>query len=341
MIGLLLITINIYAVTHMVVKETVPCSSTDAIENPCSDQDCAEDMGMLTWKNFARVDAQGRVTLRNAGELDWFVGADRVTDQLKSIRERTEEMDEIRLQLDENLENFAKDMINRRAADALSEDIIAGKYQSALAKLNVLSRELYTSDVSPMKVNLRLLDTKMKEQCQDLTTLTPPLNKMFFWTTPTLSLFEVLFWALFGVLTNLLVSSAEYLRKGTFQPVETWVAYTKLIYGPILAAVLVLSIIFGFFEVQSYQIRVWTLPLVGFLFGYSSRRTARLVDKLTEKFLGKASQGIEAGPETVAARRKAVAQELKDALRPQDMEELKDQAKKLAGALTAAAMERK
>ena len=141
---------------------------------------------------------------------------------------------------------------------------------------------------------------------------------------------EVLFWALFGVLTNLLVNATEYLRKGTFQPRERWVAYTKLLYGPIFAVILVLAMINGFFETESYEVRVWTLPLVSFLFGYASRRTARLIDRLLERFLGAAEKAIDAGPGPVAARRQALVDKLMDAYRPSDLPTLRAQAKELA-----------
>ncbi len=130
------------------------------------------------------------------------------------------------------------------------------------------------------------------------------------------------------------ISSAEYLRKGDFQPIETWVAYPKLIYGPILAVVLVLALINGFFTVENYKLRVWTLPLVGFIFGYAARRTARLVEKVIERFLGKAEQGIAKGPEAASAKQTALVNDLKNALKPRNMEDLRSQAKKLAKEIT-------
>jgi len=341
LIALLLIVLNIYVISHLMVKEIVPCQNTDNVLNPCGTQECNESMRMLSWKNFAKIDSQGRVSLRNVGEIDWYIGGDRAKGILSRIRERTKEMDEARFNLDKELEKIADGLLDRKPVDDLAETILMGGYKKAYAQLNQLDQELYNADIGTIKSILIMLEQKMSAQCSDLEGLTPPLSRLFFWTTPTLSTFEVLFWALFGVLTNLLANSAEYLRKGTFQPIETWVAYTKLVYGPILAVVLVLALINGFFNIESYQVRVWTLPLVGFLFGYAARRTANAFDKLIEKFMGKAEKGIEAGPEVETVRRNKIVDELKKTLRPKDMDELKTQAKKLVKEMTAPMSEEK
>ena len=341
LIALLLIASFIYAISHLIVEETVPCQTKDDAFNPCGDSTCSENMDKLSWQNFARIDAKGRVSLRNVGDIDWYVGGNRVKEILTQIRDRTEEMDRARMDLEKQLDEFAVGMLDRKPVDLLSETILMGDYQKAYVQLNELSKEISNSDIGSMKILLLTLDQKMQAQCNTLDDLSPPLSRMFFWTTPILSVFEVLFWSLFGVLTNLLVNSAEYLRKGTFKPVETWVAYTKLVYGPILAVVLVIAIINGFFGIESYQVRVWTLPLIGFLFGYASRRTANLVDKLIERFMGKAEEGIAAGPEAVAKKRIAMIKELKETLRPRNMDELRHQAKKLAKEVTASAVEGK
>jgi len=341
LIALLLIATFIYAFSHLIVKETVPCQTKDDAFNPCGDSTCSENMDKLSWQNFARIDAKGRVSLRNVGDIDWYVGGNRVKEILPQIRDRTEEMDRAHMDFEKQLDEFAAGLLDRKPVDVLSETILMGDYQKAYVQLNELSKEISNSDIGSMKILLLTLDQKMQAQCNTLDDLSPPLSRMFFWTTPTLSVFEVLFWSLFGVLTNLLVNSAEYLRKGTFQPVETWVAYTKLVYGPILAVVLVLALINGFFGIESYQVRVWTLPLVGFLFGYAARRTANLVEKLIERFMGRAEKGIAAGPEAVAKRRIAMIKELKEALRPRNMDELRNQAKKLVKELTTSAVEGK
>ena len=94
--------------------------------------------------------------------------------------------------------------------------------------------------------------------------------------------------------------------------------------------ILVLAMINGFFQLESYEVRVWTLPLASFLFGYASRRTARLVDRLLERFLGAADEAIEVGPGPATARRRALVEKLADAYRPGDWQQLRTQAKQLA-----------
>jgi len=114
---------------------------------------------------------------------------------------------------------------------------------------------------------------------------------------------EVFLFALFGVLTNLLVNAAEFLRKKEFDSAERWVAYTKLVYGPSLAVILVFAITQGWFDLGDYQTRSFTLPLLGFIFGYATRRTVTLFDRLTTKILGAASDSIKRGPKAIAQKR--------------------------------------
>lgn len=341
LIGMLLIAVAIYTVSHLLVKDPVSCPEGKTGMDPCGSADCSEDAGKLSWRNFARIDPRGRVRLRNPSEIDWYIGAQRAKTILEGVRDRTEAMDTIRRRIDENMEEMASLVLDRGPVDELAALIIDGQYEKARLQVNTVFSGQSVRDIRLIKTDLLELEQQLLQQCRDLEDMAPPLSCLFFWTSPTLSVIEVLFWSFFGVLTNLLVNSAEYLRKGNFAPVERWVAYTKLVYGPILSVVLVMAIINGFFEVESYQVRVWTLPLVGFIFGYAARRAANLVDKIIERFLGKAEKGIEQGPEAVAARRAAVVEEFKNALRPRNMEELKSQAKALARKMTEAGAEGK
>ena len=64
-----------------------------------------------------------------------------------------------------------------------------------------------------------------------------------------------------------------------------------------------MAILIGWIDVGSYQTVSWSLPVLGFLFGYNSRKTALLVDRLSERLLGAARESIDEGPEAVAKRR--------------------------------------
>ena len=156
------------------------------------------------------------------------------------------------------------------------------------------------------------------------------IGDLLFSVAPNLSILEVLFWALFGVFTSLLVNSAEYLRERSFNPDERWVAYTKLVYGPILAMVIVLAIMFGWLSLGPYEARVWTLPLVGFIFGYASRRTVNLFEKLQDKVFGATEKSIREGPKKIMEARAKTLEMLRDAARPKSMKELRERAKEHA-----------
>jgi len=50
-----------------------------------------------------------------------------------------------------------------------------------------------------------------------------------------------------------------------------------------LSLVLVMAILNGWFDLGEYETRAWSLPLISFLFGYASRKTASLIDRLLDR----------------------------------------------------------
>lgn len=164
------------------------------------------------------------------------------------------------------------------------------------------------------------------EQRADARMLRASRAQSFFWSSPIGSAFEVLFFSLFGVLTNLLINSAEYLRRGSFRQSERWVAYTKLVYGPVLSWILVSAIAVGWFDLGEYDIGTYSLPLLAFFLGLYSRRTVALFDKLGDKLFGTATKSIEAGPAEIVARRKAALAQFANAIKPRNLQELRQSA---------------
>ena len=305
----------------------------------------------ISWQYFVTLTPDGQVYFKNIGDMDWYVGAERAAENMKKLREQQVVINDAMAKLMMRIDALRTTVLSDpEPAENIKNHIMQGDYSAAIAlfdqtwrQLTQESRTKYHADVNPDVVheNLNKIRSNMLLQCEVAQSFSPPLARMFFWTSPTLSILEVLFWALFGVLTNLLVNSAEYLRKGDFRPAERWVAHTKLVYGPILAMILVLAMINGWFTIDSYEVRVWSLPLVGFVFGFATRRTARLLEMVLEKFISKAEEGIKAGPEAARKSRDRVIQRLMEASKPRTTQELREDAKKISGELIAATIEEK
>ncbi len=194
--------------------------------------------------------------------------------------------------------------------DALTDAIDAGKYEDALDIWRQIIREASPRNLDKLEAvpesilsSLIRLRQLKREQVQAYEGLAAPRLASVFWITTNLAIAEVIFWSLGGVLTNLLINSAKFLTEGTFRPIEKYVGYTKMVYGPMVSVVVVLAILIGWIDVGSYETVSWSLPVLGFLFGYNSRKTAMLVDRLSERILGAARKSIDEGPEAVAKRR--------------------------------------
>jgi hypothetical protein len=336
-ITLLGVTIALYAISHLLVVSGSPTVGSECDAEACADDCTATDAGQITWRTFVCLDALGTPQFFNLADIDWYVGIDRAEPVITDLQQRAAQMSEMRTRIRAGLEVFRSSLTTdgRNAVDSIIENLSRGEYEAAYVALTVLIQTAGEDDVRDAEIqrhrdSILELQRMREAQRNDAVQLAPPLSRLFFWTSPSLSIVEVLFWALFGVLTNLLVNAAEYLRKDNFNPNEVWVAYTKLVYGPVLATVLVLALINGWFSVESYDIRVWSLPLVAFLFGYAARRTARLVDVVLARFLGQAEQGARAGPGAVAAERERNFALLRELTRPRSFKDFRDQAKKLA-----------
>ncbi len=327
--------IAVYAISHIVVASDA-LRSTDCTADPADTHAAAECES--AWSAFAEIDRFGHVRFHGFGEMDWYVGAATARAIMAEVGERSLAIDDTRVAL----RSFSQRLVERARGPrttAFKHAIAIGDFAVATDELSAIRAQyapesfrtlFHGLDFDTAFEQLLFLQRAIEEQTQSLNRLEPPLNSLFFWTSPTLSILEVLFWSLFGVLTNLLVNSAEHLRKNDFNPDERWVAWTKLFYGPVLAAVVVLALINGFFQVESYAIRVWTLPLVAFIFGYASRRTAVLFERIIERFLGAASEGAGAGPQKALETRQAMIAELMAAYRPPTIRALNTKAKDVA-----------
>lgn len=303
----------------------------------------------FAWQQFAEVDAFGQVRFMRISEIDWYIGADKAKRVMQQVGERSEAIDDRRRSL-RTVSIRMRDRVDSPLTRAFHTALQTGDFPAAYDQLDEIRRSFAAETIETLFKNVDLdqsaedivfIERSIRAQVVELRDLDPPLHSFFFWTSPNLSILEVLFWALFGVLTNLLRNSAEHIRNNTFRWEEKWVAWTKLAYGPILSAVVVIAMMNGFFQVEGYGIRVWTLPLVGFIFGYASRRTALLFDRIVERFLGSATAGVDAGPEKARKMRQRIVGELMEVYRPPTVDDLRDTAKEIGAAVLADRIERK
>jgi hypothetical protein len=163
---------------------------------------------------------------------------------------------------------------------------------------------------------LERLESLQADQWRTVLALQRPEKFNLFWCTPAGSFWEVIFWTIFGVCANLLYHTAQALRRKEFSPVERSVGYAKLLYGPAVSVALALALVNGLASLMGDEVRVWSLPLLGFLFGYNARKAAQVVDHLSETVLNRL-RGSVAKPaaERLAAERGA-RREIQTAVKP-------------------------
>jgi len=345
LIGAVLLLALVYVLAHIpsAMQEEAP----RAVADPCA----AEAPPATEFqRSLVSVSCQGIVDILDPAGLEWWVGG-RATLVVDRMLERNERIYE-RLALVSELFSALRTQVPsdpgraNPASFPVGTDLrgmhLQGRYLELTAGLrDLIERQVSRGSASAAfqtthdllsRTAMELTQLK-REQHTDRNQLAPPaVSRLFFWTTPTLSMVEVLFFALFGVLTNLLVNSAEFLRRGDFRPAERWVAYTKLIYGPVLAVILASAIVMGWFDVGNYETRAYTFPVLGFVFGYSSRRVVTLFDKLVERILGSATQSIESGPAEIAERRAALLTAQIQALPVDSLEDLRAKAREVGRA---------
>ena len=297
---------------------------------------------------FITLSKSGVVTPRDPLGLSWFIGAQQVKQTLEHATKNNVEIVNLQNEIADEIQQLRErggGSYLQRLSDAKAR-IDDGDFAEAKLILRNVERgfslDTYNSIgaklFSDVNDHISRLDALKRDQQLAVSNLTPPASSRVFWTNPVGSLFEVLFWSFFGVVTYLLVNSAEYLRTGQFKPSERWVAYTKLVYGPILSLVLVLAIMYGYFDLGGYEVRVYTLPLVAFLFGYAARNIVTLLDKLLERVLGEAGKSIEAGPEAAMARRQAEIAQMMASDSPDSLRNLAVKAKEIAGKVISASV---
>jgi hypothetical protein len=198
------------------------------------------------------------------------------------------------------------------------------------------------AQLSDLHTSLLKLEALTAEQVGVVLELRQPEKFGMFWSNSTGVLWEITFWAFFGVFTNLLLNITEQLSQGNYRPVECWVSIAKLVYGPSVALALGIALIAGFISLLGEEQRVWVLPLLAFLAGFKARKAASVLDNLATSLLDKMDKSIGLAP----ADRLAAINESDRRLQalippPGTLSELKTQGKRKAEALATATVARK
>jgi hypothetical protein len=305
-----------------------------------------------------RLTPQGEFIILDPVAINWSMGETNATPILKRLDQRTGKIRNLMGSVRTDAERLRRSLAQETSANIASKDnpvvVInsaldksrcraedphetdtfiesCGVWSDAYADMEKLSVELTQlpgMDETNNVINrlLRLLSElkqQANEQYADAAALKPSRARTFFWSSPAGSSVEVIFFAVFGVLANLLVNSAEYLRLNNFKQGERWVAYTKLVYGPILAWILVTAIAVGWFDLGEYSLGTYSLPLLAFILGFYSRKTVGLLDKFGNRVLGEAEKSIERGPAEIAAKHRAYMDQFMHSIKPRNIAEIK------------------
>lgn len=314
-----------YVFLHVAIPRSVDSGFAGCVDPP-------------TWRCFASVDARGDLELASDGELAWWVGAATARSVRREAAANRRAMEELRQQVAWRVGGWiAPLLVDRTPADELRRQVAEGRYGEAVARFDEIVASLSTASANASALELAEIAgdldrlTFLRASQQELAErLSPPLPRIFFWTSPSGSMLEVLAWALFGVLAELVFRTAESLRQGDFHPPDRFVGYAKLTIGPILALALVIAMVNGWIRPERVEVRVWTLPLVGFLFGFGSRGIAGLIDRGFDRILGTAGKAVPSGTRPEIVRRRELVEKLMRAHRPTDLEQLRRQLKDLA-----------
>jgi hypothetical protein len=315
----------LYAFLHAAIVQPAPSGAPGCQAPP-------------SWACFVAIDPLGDLRVVHAGHLDWYVGRATARDVLGRAESNSLALDELRQRIGLRVgAQIAPLLVDRAPADLLARQVASGRYDEAarsfdeiVASLSTLSANGSAIELVGISTDLDRLAQLKRDQQALAERLSPALPDAYFWTSPALSILEVLFWAFFGVSTQLLVRTAESLRRGEFRPPERVVGHTKLMYGPVLAVALVGASINGLIQPDDPVLRVWALPLVGFLCGYASRWIAHALDRLFERVFGRAEVAVPMGPGPEIEKRRELVEKLFVAHRPADLVQLRRQLRELS-----------
>jgi len=292
---------------------------------------------------LVQLDDAGRVCHISETDIRWYLGRDETTALAASMKQRSEEIDQledkivrqallefqVRFSGAGDLSSDARSQITNFAAAARAGNFseAADQFNQILSGWTEATRQFAgENNIFDLNYGLEELARLKDQQTHSLKDiLQPPAVHQIFWMNPALSLLECVWWAFFGTIVNLLVNISQARADGRFSPDEKWICLSKLVYGPILSSVLIMAIYFGMLN-PGTEVRFWFLPLAGFLFGYHTRKTAVLIDKLGTKLLGNVNKSIDELGQAKAQAAGHAADAIMAKTKPRNFTELKQQA---------------
>ena len=317
--GLLVVVVVLYIVGHRVV----PAETTFPSPN-----------------ELVHLDTFGRAVVVSSEDLDWYVGSTKAVPLLATMNVRNRDI-ETRVGAVRQLLTDAADSFSDRSVTSIRELVEKGSFTLAAQDLARLHGRLAPGTLAGggdrmlnrLEDKFRELSELRSAQEETLSLLTPPKKVLIFWATPWGIATEVIAWSLFGLFASLLFHTAQAVSEARFDESEKVVGWTKMFYTPLVSILVVMAVVLGIMNVESVEIRVWMIPLLGVLCGWNSRKAALLVDTLSEWTLGRLAQSLQKqGKKTEPAGLLAIQNAL---LPPQSYDAIAAKATDVAGALLA------
>ena len=209
---------------------------------------------------LVEFDSAGRIRRIGERDLQWYLGRDETAKLVGELTARSQQIDAledrvVRQALFEFQVRFSAigDLTPaaRQRIDELAGQGRAGNYGAAAALFTKVMqgwsdetrRAVGEKSIFDLGYGLAELQRLKTAQVSTLgRTLEPPLVHQIFWMSPVGALAEAVWWSVFGTFVNLLLNVSQARAVGRFRPDEVWVSLAKLVYGPALSFVLVLTL---------------------------------------------------------------------------------------------------
>ncbi len=187
------------------------------------------------------------------------------------------------------------------------------------------SRKLIDKEGARFDESIDTLISLKESATLNYNNLAPPsILARFFWLQGPLIFLEVIFWSMFGILTNLSIKTTQFIVQGNYLPVEGLVGASKFFYGPIVSLVVVMVVLTGFFDFGEYNILSWSIPIVAFFLGFNVRKSVGLLDKFSKAFMSSAEESIDAGPSAINKRRAEMYKQIMSVHSVRNVKQLKN-----------------
>lgn len=307
-----------------------------------------------------KLDKYGRVEFILDDDLRWYIGKDSAAGVEAVIRSTSSRINQAvegvvkqaLLEFEIKFGSFFDDADHPDSTpdgstfDAIRRPFDAGDCRTAAKNLRRCIRD-WTADTRRqigeaslfnLMYQLEQLADLKQSQLAAVDSARIPYKQRIFWVRPGGALAEGIFWSIFGTLTNLILNISHYVARGLYKRDEKYISFSKLAYGPVLSCVLILWIYFGIID-AGVEVRFWLIPLLSFFFGYNTKKTAFLVDTLSDKVfkaVGVSITNLGSGDSTKVV--KSAAQNVAASAKPSSLAEVMQMAPTVTQAHITAAL---